>query len=127
MKKFAANLMLVVTLSFFSHIGIVSGNQLDCVTAGKMQIINKMYGSPFDLTTSEGEKLTDYRGSKELLKKEYHEVINLILVSGSMKHEERQDWFHKLPNMTSDQVTSLEKILEREAYKLLKIDCKYKK
>jgi|SRR3989344_340531 len=61
------------------------------------------------------------------LKKQFPDLIALILGSESMSDEERQYWINILPAMTPDQRKNLQDILKNEKDQLAAIDAKYTK
>ena len=61
----------------------------------------------------------------EELKKQFPDLIDLILKSESMNNEERQYWINILPIMTPEQIQNLRDILENEKKQLAEIDKKY--
>lgn len=52
-------------------------------------------------------------------------LVDLILKTESMQDEERKYWFALLPNMTAEQVTKLQNILQNERDQLAALDAKY--
>lgn len=77
--------------------------------------------------------MTDSNGSPadlvipEELKKQFPDIIELIIHSESMNTEERQYWINILPIMTPEQVQNLRDILQNERKQLDEIDRKYSK
>lgn len=63
----------------------------------------------------------------ETVKKQYPDLIPLILETESMTDDERQYWFQILPIMTDDQVVRLREILASEKEKLAEIDKEYER
>lgn len=63
----------------------------------------------------------------EETKKQFPELVELILGSESMSDDERQYWISILPLMTPEQRTQLTKILTDEREQLKAIDAKYTK
>lgn len=62
----------------------------------------------------------------EIVKKQYPDLIPLILESESMTDNEREYWFSLLPIMTLDQVNRLRGILQNEKKQLSDLEKKYK-
>ena len=61
------------------------------------------------------------------LRKQFPDLIALILGSESMNDEERQYWINILPAMTPEQRKNLQDILKNEKDQLAAIDAKYTK
>lgn len=61
----------------------------------------------------------------ETVRKQYPDLIPLILQTESMSDDERQYWFQILPIMTDDQVTKLREILSNEKNQLAALDKDY--
>lgn len=61
----------------------------------------------------------------ETVRKQYPDLIPLILATESMNDEERQYWFQILPIMTDDQVSKLKEILLNEKQQLASLDKEY--
>lgn len=61
----------------------------------------------------------------ETVKKQYPDLIPLILETESMNDDERQYWFQILPIMTDEQVTKLREILTNEKKQLKELDKEY--
>lgn len=61
----------------------------------------------------------------ETVRKQYPDLIPLILSTESMNDDERQYWFQILPIMTDEQVTKLREILTNEKKQLEKLDTNY--
>ena len=64
-------------------------------------------------TTGEGGQ-SEGLSIPEEVKKKFPELIELIIGSQSMNHEERQYWIDVLPIMTKDQIGNLRGILDNE-------------
>lgn len=63
----------------------------------------------------------------EDLRKQFPDLIDLVLHSESMNDEERQYWINILPIMTKDQLQNLRDILTTERAQLAAIDAQYAK
>jgi hypothetical protein len=63
----------------------------------------------------------------EETKKQFPDIVELIVHSESMNNSERNYWLQVLPVMTEPQVAELRDILETEKRKLSEIDQKYAK
>lgn len=63
----------------------------------------------------------------EIVKKQYPDLVPLILETESMNDDERQYWFQILPIMTEDQVNKLREILVNEKKQLQALDKEYEK
>lgn len=61
----------------------------------------------------------------ETVKKQYPDLIPLILETESMNDDERQYWFQILPIMTDEQVGKLREILVNEKKQLQQLDKEY--
>lgn len=61
----------------------------------------------------------------ETVRKQYPDLIPLILWTESMNDDERQYWFQILPIMTDEQVTKLREILTNEKKQLEELDKDY--
>lgn len=60
-------------------------------------------------------------------KKQFPDLVDLILHSESMNTEERKYWINMLPSMKPSQRDNLREILENERSQLAEIDSKYAK
>lgn len=61
----------------------------------------------------------------ETVRKQYPDLIPLILETESMNDEERQYWFQILPIMTEEQIQKLREILVNEKKQLAQLDKEY--
>lgn len=61
----------------------------------------------------------------ETVRKQYPDLIPLILQTESMNDDERQYWFQILPIMTDEQITKLREILTNEKNQLQQLDKDY--
>ncbi len=57
----------------------------------------------------------------------FPELIELILATESMDHDERQYWFDIMPSMNDTQIDRLYDILDTERKKLQELETKYQK
>lgn len=110
-----------------------------------MADINPQTGAPIDLRKQQGASgaAAGTSGAKasgsaaagtsvfakfeipETVKKQYPDLIPLILATESMTDDERQYWFQILPIMTEEQVAKLREILANEKKQLQKLDRDY--
>lgn len=60
------------------------------------------------------------------VQEQFPELIQKIVKSESMNHEERQYWIDVLPIMTDDQITNLKSILDNEKKEIEKADQRLK-
>lgn len=75
------------------------------------------------ITLSSGEKLV----LLEKIQTKYPKLVDLIVTTESMEHDEKQYWFDILPSMTDAQRKKLFNILSTERKKLNELEKKYQK
>lgn len=61
------------------------------------------------------------------LRKKYPELVELIVESETLDHEDREYWITLLPLMSDEHITRLTEILQNEKDQLLAIEEKYQK
>ena len=76
-------------------------------------------------TASDDQSLFSKFDIPDAVRKQYPELIPLILQTESMNDDERQYWFQILPIMTDEQVGKLREILANEKQQLAALDKEY--
>lgn len=93
--------------------------------SGTIDLRNAGAGGGTSGQTGAGLPQADKFEIPESVKKQYPDLIVLILKTESMNDDERQYWFQILPIMTDEQVNKLRDILKNEAEQLITIDKEY--
>ncbi|MCF7906230.1 hypothetical protein K9L63_03540 [Candidatus Gracilibacteria bacterium] len=79
-----------------------------------------------DLRTASGKTIKDFKIPQALLDNDT-ELVELVMLSGSMNDGEKQYWFNLTEVMNPEQIQKLRDILLREKRRISEIDLKYKK
>jgi len=78
-----------------------------------------------DLRTASGKTVQDFKIPAAL--QNDAELVELVMLSGSMNDQEKQYWFNLTEVMNAEQIQKLRDILLREKQRIAEIDLKYKK
>jgi len=79
-----------------------------------------------DIRTASGKTIQDFTIPKALLENDV-ELVEMVLLSGSMNDGEKQYWFNLTEVMNPEQLQKLRDILLREKRKIAEIKAKYDK